>query len=513
MRSAWTWILLCIAAIALAGCGGGGGSNNQLVAGNVTLGVNWAARSRDVNAPSSALSVVATILTGSEQNTDVVVRANRNAAPAAYTETLTFPAPVRAGQRTVQIRFYTQADGAGAIVGTANTTVDVTEQTNSIGTVTTTNTITAVSIASNLVLRAGLKQDLNVTARDAANNVVAVSPGSVVYSVTAGSNILRIIDGQVEGIGAGTATVTATIDGIASTPTTISVGPQITRLEQLENSALYGKVRLRLRGIAAATDTLAIQIGTVAAPAPTVAFIDANAPAGSSILGGAVDFVVPAGLAAGMQSLVITVNGVPSLSLSVSVTNINPHAVFTLANGSKFVAELRRDKAPITVDNFTGLATGTKTWTPTYLSSIDGTSKTAGAAQNTPLYDGVKFHRVTNINAAAPQTKIIQGGDPITKQPNPPADWTAGTGNPGFFINFEVNDLVHEDGALAMARSQSRDSAGSQFYITDGVHDFLNGNYVVFGKVVEGLTIAKAIAPNDVLQSVVISGKLDSPSQ
>lgn len=513
MRSVWTWLLLCIAALALAGCGGGDSNNNQNVTGNVTMGVNWAARSRNVNAPSSAQSVTATIVTGSAQNTDVVVSANRNTAPAAYTETLTFPASVRAGQRTVEIRFYANTSGTGAVVGTASTTLNVVAGTNSIGNVTTTNSITSVSIAPNLTLLAGLKQDLNVTARDTANNIVAVTPGSILYNVTAGSGSARIVEGQVEGVGAGTATVIATIDGIASTSTTISISPQITRLQLLENGALYGKIRLRLKGIGATTDTLAIRIGTVAATTTAVTFTDANAPAESSILGGAVDFVVPAGLAAGAQALIITVNGVPSLGLSVGVSNINPHAVFTLANGSKFVAELRRDKAPNTVDNFTGLAAGTKEWTPTYLSNTDGSSKTAGPAQNTPLYDGIKFHRVTNINASAPTTKIVQGGDAITKQTAPPADWTAGTGNPGFLIPFEANDLLHEDGALAMARSQSRDSAGSQFYVTDGAHDFLNGNYVVFGRVVEGLTIAKGIAQNDVLQSVVISGKLDSAVQ
>ena len=519
MRSAWTWIMLCLAAIALAGCGGGDSSSNNnpgVTAANVTLGVNWAARGRDVNAPSSAQSVTATVVGGSEQSTDVTVSANRNPAPAAYTQTLTFPSAIKLGTQTVQIRFFAEANGAGAVVGTASTTVNVVAGGTSVGNVTTTAKITSVTIAEGSSLPAGTTQDLTVTAKDSENNVVAVSPGSIIYNVTAGGNRVRVTNGQVEGVLAGQATVTATIDTIASSPANISVIPVITKLEALDNAALYGKVRLRVRGIGAAEDTVGVQIGNTAATGTVVGYTDANAPAASSTSGGAVDFVVPTGLFGGAQALALSVNGAVAVSFPVTVSNTNPFATFTLANGGKFVAELRRDKSPNTVDNFTGLATGTKTWTPTYNSNADGSVKTAGSSQNTPLYDGIKFHRVI-------AGFVRQGGDPITKLPNPPADWTAGTGGPGFTIPFEVNDLIHLDGALAMARSQSLNSAGSQIFIDDGAQPNLNitkdargdiiGGYVVFGYVIENLSVAKAIAQNDVLQSVVISGKIESAAQ
>jgi len=54
--------------------------------------------------------------------------------------------------------------------------------------------------------------------------------------------------------------------------------------------------------------------------------------------------------------------------------------------------------------------------------------------------------------------------------------------------------LTHTDGAVGMARSQSPDSATSQFYICDGAQHGLDGNYAVFGQVIEGMDVVRAIA-------------------
>lgn len=106
--------------------------------------------------------------------------------------------------------------------------------------------------------------------------------------------------------------------------------------------------------------------------------------------------------------------------------------------------ELFPDKAPKTVDNFVGLAMGTRDWTnPT-------TGKTE---HNHPLYDGVIFHRVI-------PAFMIQGGDPLG----------TGTGGPGYKFEDELlPDLLFDrPGRLAMANS-GPGTNGSQFFITEKV--------------------------------------------
>jgi len=79
-----------------------------------------------------------------------------------------------------------------------------------------------------------------------------------------------------------------------------------------------------------------------------------------------------------------------------------------------------------------------------------------------------------------------------------------GTGGPGYHLAAEFNDRPHKEGTLAMARSQNPDSAGSQFYICLAPAPFLDGNYTVFGQVVEGMDVVHAIAVGDVMRSVCI---------
>jgi len=93
------------------------------------------------------------------------------------------------------------------------------------------------------------------------------------------------------------------------------------------------------------------------------------------------------------------------------------------------------------------------------------------------FYDRTIFHRVI-------KDFMIQGGDPKTK-PNAyddVKDW--GTGNPGYTIDAEFNDIKHNRGIVSMARSQPINSAGSQFFIVHQDSNFLDGQYTVFGRIV-----------------------------
>ncbi len=93
------------------------------------------------------------------------------------------------------------------------------------------------------------------------------------------------------------------------------------------------------------------------------------------------------------------------------------------------------------------------------------------------FYDGTLFHRIM-------KGFMIQGGDPLTKNPDKAAEW--GTGGPGYTIKDEFSDKHHGRGVISMARSSDPDSAGSQFFICLGDADSLDHNYTAFGKLVKG---------------------------
>ena len=139
----------------------------------------------------------------------------------------------------------------------------------------------------------------------------------------------------------------------------------------------------------------------------------------------------------------------------------NPIATIEMENGGTIVCELYPDIAPESVRNFISLA-------------------------NKGFYDGLIFHRVIS-------GFMIQGGCPQG----------TGMGGPGYCIKGEFqlngvkNDLSHKRGVLSMARAQSPNSAGSQFFIMHEDGEFLDGQYAAFGKVIEGMDTVDAIAAVD----------------
>ncbi len=101
------------------------------------------------------------------------------------------------------------------------------------------------------------------------------------------------------------------------------------------------------------------------------------------------------------------------------------------------------------------------------------------------FYDGTCFHRVI-------KGFMIQGGDPLTKDPAQEGRW--GTGGPGHQIKAEFNDHPHVRGVLSMARSAHPDSAGSQFFICHGSPRQLDHQYTAFGKLIKGDDVLEKIA-------------------
>ena len=141
-------------------------------------------------------------------------------------------------------------------------------------------------------------------------------------------------------------------------------------------------------------------------------------------------------------------------------------ARFDTTEGS-FTARLYDEEAPKTVDNFIGLAEGTKEWTD------PRTNKQV----KQPYYDGVVFHRVID-------GFMIQGGDPLGQ----------GIGGPGYTFADEFHPTLRHSkpGILSMA-NRGPNTNGGQFFITLAPTPHLDDRHSVFGEVVEGMDVVRII--------------------
>ena len=125
-------------------------------------------------------------------------------------------------------------------------------------------------------------------------------------------------------------------------------------------------------------------------------------------------------------------------------------------------------KAPETVANFIGLATGKKEWKD---------SKTGQMVKGKPLYNGTIFHRII-------PDFMIQGGDPEGQ----------GTGGPGYTFKDEFHEsLVFNKPYLLAMANRGPSTNGSQFFITVKETPWLNGKHTIFGEVIKGQKIVDQI--------------------
>ncbi len=108
------------------------------------------------------------------------------------------------------------------------------------------------------------------------------------------------------------------------------------------------------------------------------------------------------------------------------------------------------------------------------------------------FYDGTLFHRII-------KGFMIQGGDPLTKDPAQESSW--GTGGPPERVKAEFNDRPHVRGVLSMARSSDPDSAGSQFFICLGTASSLDHKYTAFGHLIKGDDVLGKIGDTPVTSS------------
>jgi peptidyl-prolyl cis-trans isomerase B (cyclophilin B) len=192
-------------------------------------------------------------------------------------------------------------------------------------------------------------------------------------------------------------------------------------------------------------------------------------------------------------------------SMSAALPLPGKAIVVQVINGQPVTIEVDGTNAPITAGNFVDLV-------------------------ERGVYDGVMFHRVVR----EPDPFVVQGGDPRSRDTTIPAS-QLGTGNfidpdtnQGRFIPLEIKpqgaaepvynqvvtqtpQLQHTRGAVAMARSNTLNSASSQFYFALDDLPFLDGNYAVFGNVIQGFETVNAVQEGDRISSAkVVQGIVPS---
>jgi len=132
-------------------------------------------------------------------------------------------------------------------------------------------------------------------------------------------------------------------------------------------------------------------------------------------------------------------------------------------NKGDFVIELYSNDAPNTVRNFIRLA-------------------------DAGFYDGLIWHRYVG-------GFVVQGGDPLGN----------GTGSSGYTIDYEESGRSHIKGAVGMARSADRNSASCQFYVCLEAASHLDGNYCIFGKVIDGMDVVSKLRIDDTIDRITIT--------
>jgi peptidyl-prolyl cis-trans isomerase A (cyclophilin A) len=142
------------------------------------------------------------------------------------------------------------------------------------------------------------------------------------------------------------------------------------------------------------------------------------------------------------------------------------YADFTTSEGN-FSIRLHDKEVPNTVENFVGLAEGTKEWT----------DPRTNERVRQPYYDGIIFHRVID-------GFMIQGGDPLGR----------GVGGPGYEFADEFHPALRHTkaGILSMA-NRGPNTNGGQFFITLGPTPHLDNRHSVFGEVVDGMDVVRKI--------------------
>jgi peptidylprolyl isomerase len=167
---------------------------------------------------------------------------------------------------------------------------------------------------------------------------------------------------------------------------------------------------------------------------------------------------------------------------SDQVIKINrPDGIYADFNTSKGTISVRLDykKAPMTVANFIGLAEGAIT--------------NASYPKGVPFYKGSIWHRVVKGH-------VIQGGEPsIVKDPE-----NSDVNSTGYEIPNEISDLSHNKAGMIGMANDGPNTNTCEYYITLADRSYLDGNYTLFGEVVDGMEVVNKIEQGDTTYSITI---------
>jgi peptidyl-prolyl cis-trans isomerase B (cyclophilin B) len=170
------------------------------------------------------------------------------------------------------------------------------------------------------------------------------------------------------------------------------------------------------------------------------------------------------------------------ISAAVSLAAPNPKLDGVPVRNTDHYATLETDRGSIVIELYPGVA-------PKTVANFEKLSKDG-------FYNNLTFHRVE-------PGFVVQGGDPAGN----------GTGGPGYQVPAEISPTEkHLRGTVAMARTSDavnpeRKSSGSQFYICLDPAPFLDGQYTIFGGVVEGMNVVDKIKVGDHIKKVVLTNQ------
>ena len=153
----------------------------------------------------------------------------------------------------------------------------------------------------------------------------------------------------------------------------------------------------------------------------------------------------------------------------------NDEVAMIQTSEGNMVVQFWSDAAPKTIENFKKLA-------------------------RSGFYNDTTFHRIV-------KGFMIQGGDPLTKDPAKEKDY--GNGGPGYSIKAEFNRHEHQRGVISMARDNDPDSGGSQFFICLAAVPRLDGKYTTFGRLIKGDEVLTKIGDEPVKKNS--EGETSSP--
>lgn len=220
---------------ACGGGGGGGGGTTSAAVQTVKVDIAWPDRSRSINGPNSALSAVVKLHGAGPDGSDFSFSFDRDGGPAAHITEYTSATAALTGNWPMSIRFFANPGATGDLVGAADATVQLASDGSlkndtgaDLGAITPSMSVASVELLPGQSVNVGEHKDIAFTARDANNQIVAVTPGSALFSVTNGASFLQFAGGQAEGLAPGTATVTATVDGKVSPAVSVEVTSQAT---------------------------------------------------------------------------------------------------------------------------------------------------------------------------------------------------------------------------------------------------------------------------------------------